>query len=149
MRTLVTLVFVGAVIMALQAASAQQSTDNMPAVPGAVASIAGGIGATGSSAYQTTRFAVGRVCSRAVGPVVNGMSNRNTTELAAMQPAIRRTSSHRRARVRVIERRLAQADSLAAVSLAEGRPIAAVRYAMEGRSLLDAVKHHLVEERLR
>jgi hypothetical protein len=102
-----------------------------------------------SSTSSRLRHGVGTGVSRLIAPGVHSMTARTGTMVASLEPAIRRAPPHRANRARDISRQIAVTDSLARRSLTEGQPINAVRLALKGRGLVDAVRHQVLEETMR
>jgi hypothetical protein len=149
MNRIVLVIVVAAVVMAMRASAAERSGEGSGAIPTAVADAAGTVFSTGASAVERTRFTIGRMAGRVIGRSIRRTTERNAVEVAELKPAMSRASGARRERVRDIDRRRMEADSLALLSLEEGRPLAAVRNIMRSRGLVDAMRHQLTEELVR
>jgi hypothetical protein len=111
--------------------------------------IAGTTTAAISGGAGHVRNAVGHTAARIIGPGVAGMTGSHAEAVSALDPALRRASGPRRARATDIRTRIAAADSLALASISEGRPFDAMRHAMRGRGLVDAMRQQLAEEAIR
>lgn len=149
MVRLILLIILAAAVVALQASASEAPSQTALPVPDAVADVGASGMAVATGTVERARYGVGRVGGFFVTPTVLGMAEKNERSVRDLEPAIGRAPEIRQARIRDIHGRMTEADSLAAVSLQEGRPINAVRYAMKGRSLLDAIRHQVVEETIR
>ncbi|HSJ26128.1 MAG TPA: hypothetical protein VK929_15730 [Longimicrobiales bacterium] len=150
MVRLVLLIILAAAVVALKASATEAPAEaSALPVPGVVAEVGASGLSVAAGTVERARYGVGTVGSFFVRPTVLGMAEKNDRTVAELRPAIQRATGIRQEMVRDIHRRMAEADSTAAVRLDEGRPIAAVRYAMKGRGLLDAIRHQVVEETIR
>jgi hypothetical protein len=146
MRTIGVLLLVAAAIMTLR--HMDRSGPGNPATAAAETAAAAGA-SVASSAAARTGGVIGTAASGIIRPAVTGMTEKTAASVAGLEPAIKKASPHRAARARDIAKQIAATDSAAHRSLDQGRPIAAMRLALKGRSLVDAVRHQVAEERLR
>jgi hypothetical protein len=147
MRRIGLLLVAVAALVAFKVSTAEGPQDGLAAGVVGSATVTGG--AVANSVFGRARHTIGMSTSRVIGPSVGGMTVKTNQQLAELQPAIRRAPARNAARARAVEKRIAESDSLAFHSLAVGRPIEAVRFAMKSRSLVDAVRHQVAEQNIR
>lgn len=107
-------------------------------------------GAVGTASRDSTvtgmRGAMGLVGSRLVGRGVLGTTSETERMLAELLPRVQLLSGGARQRADSLVLRVRALDAEAAASIAQGRPVVAIRSAMKGRSLLNDIRGELLEE---
>jgi hypothetical protein len=146
MRKFVVLLVLAAALVALQRTNGSAHENAATAAAESVA-VAGS--AVVSSTASHTRTIIGTGVSRVIRPGITGMSRKTSASLAELDPAIRKATPYRASRARAIRTHILATDSALFRSLDEGRPIQAMKLALKSRSLVDAVRHQVAEERLR
>jgi len=88
-------------------------------------------------------YGVGHLGSKIVGGSVRGMVDETQTTLNDMRSAIRGAKGPDGARAQQYAKKIMQMDSVVMNDLAYGRPIDAVKGALEAKSLLNAVRQQI------
>jgi hypothetical protein len=102
-----------------------------------------------TSAPARAAQALGGATASAIRPVVVGMTVKTERQVGALEPDIGRAPALRAKQARSLAAQIAETDSAALYQLSEGRPIADVKLAMKARSMVPALRSHLLEERIR
>lgn len=133
-KTMIMLAIVGVCGYAL-------TRDARPAPPGATAADSVAYAQAGYGARFG--YGMGKLGSKIVGGSVTDMVTANEQALKEMKSDIRKAKGGEGIRARKFAEKVALMDSIATVDLAYGRPIKAVRGAMEAKNLLNAVRQQL------
>ena len=88
-------------------------------------------------------FGVGRVGSKMIGKWVTGMTLSTEQSLADLHTNIKKAQAGDGIRAREYAHRAEVADSSAVIDLQYGRPLKALMGAMDGKSMLNAVRDQL------
>jgi hypothetical protein len=86
---------------------------------------------------------VGMVGSQLAAPTVHGMVLDHTAQLSALDPVLRKMPPVRRQRANGVMQRVEELDSMAVARLGVGRPVAALKYAIQAGGLVDAVRERV------
>ena len=127
------------VFLSLAAGAAFALTRNSPPVPpGATAADSAAVAHAGvGSRFE---YGVGSIGSKFLGGLVNGMLQETEQSLADLKPAIKATKGPDGARAKAVALKVAQMDSIARLDLEYGRPLKAVKGAMEAKNLVNAIR---------
>jgi hypothetical protein len=112
-----------------------------PAPPGASAADSAAYAQAGIGARFS--YGLGKLGSKIVGGSVTDMVTANEQALKEMKGDIRKAKGGEGIRARKFAEKVALMDSTATVDLRLGRPVKAVRGAMEAKNLLNAVRQQL------
>lgn len=87
----------------------------------------------------------GMVGSQLAAPTVHGMVLDHTERLSALDPVLRKSPPVRRQRAQGVMQRVEELDSMAVARLEAGRPVAALKFAIQAGGLVDAVRDRVQE----
>lgn len=104
--------------------------------------------AGGTGVASRVRHGVGVYGAMLAEPAVNELLRGHARERATLDVASRAAPVARQAKTEAVLRRVSELDSLAVASIEQGRPIVAVKYALQAGGLIEAARDALVEERL-
>ncbi|MGQ0812964.1 MAG: hypothetical protein ACT4O1_00670 [Gemmatimonadota bacterium] len=130
------------VLLALVGGSGYSLTRATPPVPpDATAADSASIAQAGVGARF--EYGLGMLGSRIVGSTVNSMVYDTEQSLADLKAGIKSAKGPDGIRAKKFAARVTQMDSIAKVDLAYGRPIKAVKSAMEAKSVLNSVRNQV------
>lgn len=93
--------------------------------------------------FSRMSYGLGRVGSRMVGKAVTGMVTGTEQSLVDMHAGIKKAKGGDGIRAKDFAKKVTVMDSAATAELTEGRPIRAIKSAMEAKSMLNAVRQQI------
>jgi hypothetical protein len=132
----------GLIFIALIAAAGYSLTRATPPVaPGSTAADSAKVASAGVGARF--EYGLGALGSKVVGGTVRGMVNSNEQALEDMHASIKSATGPDGDRARKYTKKIILTDSAAVTALNLGQPLNALTMAMDGKSLLGAVRDNL------
>lgn len=92
------------------------------------------------------RSAIGNFGSRVVSRPVRAAVRKTERKLYALTPAIKATKGPGQLRAKNVSKKILAIDSASVLSLESGRPVQAIKHAINARQYLDLIKDDVSEE---
>lgn len=131
------------IFLALVGAAGYALTRARPPVP-PTATAADSVAISQAGIGARFQYGIGALGAKMVGGSVRGSVEETEAALLALRPGIKKARGGDAARAVLYAKKIVVMDSTALEDLYYGRPVSAVRNAMEGKSLLNAVHEQIV-----